>query len=453
MKIQSYMDTSKLMAPPVFTDDFIVFGILMAILAFVFYTSSLKTKFWKSFYTIFPSLLLCYLIPSILSSLGIIAPEWNVVDDAGQFVMDEEGNALSKKLSLYYVASRLLLPGALILLILSIDIKALLGLGNKAIIMFLTGTVGVIIGGPIAIMIVSLFSPETVGGQGFDAVWRGLSTIAGSWIGGGANQTAMLEIYKFNPDKFGSMILVDIIVANIWMAVLLYGIGKKEIIDNWLKSDNTAIEALKEKVTTYTASVSRMPTLKDYMILLGVVFCAVAFSHWCSMIIPDILGGFFPSLLDPASTLSTFGDKFFWLVTMATILGLVFSYTPLKEYEGIGASKIGSILIYILVATIGMKMDLRSIVENPGLLLVGIIWMTVHGSLLIIVGKLIKAPYFFLAVGSQANIGGAASAPIVANEFHPSLASVGVLLAIFGYLIGTFGGILSAMIMSAVAPM
>ena len=447
------MDTSKLMAPPVFTDDFIVFGILMAILAFVFYTSSLKTKFWKSFYTIFPSLLLCYLIPSILSSLGIIAPEWNVVDDAGQFVMDEEGNALSKKLSLYYVASRLLLPGALILLILSIDIKALLGLGNKAIIMFLTGTVGVIIGGPIAIMIVSLFSPETVGGQGFDAVWRGLSTIAGSWIGGGANQTAMLEIYKFNPDKFGSMILVDIIVANIWMAVLLYGIGKKEIIDNWLKSDNTAIEALKEKVTTYTASVSRMPTLKDYMILLGVVFCAVAFSHWCSMIIPDILGGFFPSLLDPASTLSTFGDKFFWLVTMATILGLVFSYTPLKEYEGIGASKIGSILIYILVATIGMKMDLRSIVENPGLLLVGIIWMTVHGSLLIIVGKLIKAPYFFLAVGSQANIGGAASAPIVANEFHPSLASVGVLLAIFGYLIGTFGGILSAMIMSAVAPM
>jgi uncharacterized membrane protein len=446
------MDTSKLISPPVFTDDFIVLGILMAILAFVFYTSSLKTKFWKSFYTIFPSLLLCYLIPSILSSIGIIAPEWNSVDDTGKFLMDEEGNAITEKLSLYYVASRLLLPGALILLILSIDVKALLGLGNKAIIMFLTGTVGVIFGGPIAIMIVSLFSPETVGGQGFDAIWRGLSTIAGSWIGGGANQTAMLEIYKFNPDKFGSMILVDIIVANIWMAVLLYGIGKKEIFDNWLKSDNTAIEALKEKVSSYTASVTRMPTLKDYMILLGVVFSAVAFSHWGSMVIPKFLGTFFPSLLDPASSLSTFGDKFFWLVTIATIAGLLFSYTPLKEYEGIGASKIGSILIYILVATIGMKMDLKSIVENPGLLIVGIIWMTVHGTLLIIVGKLIKAPYFFLAVGSQANIGGAASAPIVASAFHPSLASVGVLLAIFGYVIGTFGAILSAMLMSAVAP-
>jgi uncharacterized membrane protein len=195
-----------------------------------------------------------------------------------------------------------------------------------------------------------------------------------------------------------------------------------------------------------------MPTLKDYMILLGVVFSAVAFSHWGSMVIPKFLGTFFPSLLDPASSLSTFGDKFFWLVTIATIAGLLFSYTPLKEYEGIGASKIGSILIYILVATIGMKMDLKSIVENPGLLIVGIIWMTVHCTLLIIVGKLIKAPYFFLAVGSQANIGGAASAPIVASAFHPSLASVGVLLAIFGYVIGTFGAILSAMLMSAVAP-
>ena len=309
-----------------------------------------------------------------------------------------------------------------------------------------------ILGGPIAILIVSLFAPEIVGGQGFDAAWRGLSTIAGSWIGGSANQTAMLEIYKFNPDKFGSMILVDIVVANIWMAALLYGIGKKDKIDAWLKADNTAIEALKEKVSEYTASVTRMPSLKDYMILLGMVFAAVAFSHWSSTAIPALLKNAIPSVTDPASKLSTFGDKFFWLVSVATIVGLVFSYTRLKSYEGIGASKIGSIFIYVLVATIGMKMDLKSIAENPGLILVGLIWMAVHASLLIIVAKWIKAPYFFLAVGSQANIGGAASAPIVANEFHPSLASVGVLLAIFGYVVGTFGAIASAMMMSAVAP-
>ena len=124
----------------------------------------------------------------------------------------------------------------------------------------------------------------------------------------------------------------------------------------------------------------------------------------------------------------------------------------MKTVEGIGASKIGSLLIYILVATIGMKMDLNSIINSPGLIVVGLIWISFHGILLIIVAKIIKAPYFYLAVGSQANIGGAASAPIVASAFHTSLASVGVLLAIFGYIIGTYGAILSAVMMEAIAP-
>lgn len=438
--------------PPHFTDNFIVFGILMLILAFVFYTSSSQHAFWKKFYSIVPSLLLCYLLPSILSSLNIITPEWNVVDTNGNFTMDEQLKPVTAKLSLYHISSRLLLPAALILLTLSIDMKALFNLGNKAIIMFLAGTIGVILGGPIAILIVSSFAPEVVGGTGFDAAWRGLSTIAGSWIGGGANQTAMLEIFHYNQAKFGSMVLVDIIVANIWMAILLYGIGNKEKIDNWLKADNTAIESLKIKVTQYTESISRIPTVKDYMILLGIVFGAVGFSHWCSTKIPEVLVNIFPSIGDKSSMLSTFSDSFFWMVTIATIIGVIMSFTTFKNYEGIGASKIGSVLIYILVATIGMKMDLNSIVNNPGLLLVGVIWMAVHAFVLIIVAKIIKAPYFYFAVGSQANIGGAASAPIVASAFHTSLASVGVLLAIFGYIIGTYGAILSALMMEAIAP-
>jgi uncharacterized membrane protein len=444
--------TQELKLPPIFTDNFVVFGILMLLLAFVFYTSSIKNGFWKKFYVFFPSLLMCYLLPSVLSSFNIISPEWNAIDETGNFILDENMKPTTVKLSIYHVASRLLLPAALILLTLSIDMKALFGLGNKALIMFLTGTFGVIIGGPIAILIMLYISPDVVGGVGSDAVWRGLSTIAGSWIGGGANQTAMLEIYKYNPSNYGAMVLVDIVVANIWMAVLLFGIGKSEKIDTWLKADNTAIEKLKQKVTSYTDSVSRMPSLKDYMILLGIVFGAVGFSHWCSLAIPDFLIYFFPAVGDKSNMLSTFGDGFFWMVTVATILGVILSFTAIKSYEGIGASKIGTVLIYILVASIGMKMDLSSIVSNPGLIVVGVIWMAVHAILLILVAKIIKAPFFFLAVGSQANIGGAASASIVASAFHTSLASVGVLLAIFGYIIGTYGAILSAAMMEVVSP-
>ncbi|GAK95054.1 DUF819 domain-containing protein [Nonlabens ulvanivorans] len=200
---------------PFITKDTIVFGLLMICLALVFYSSSLKKGFWAGFYKIVPALLMCYLLPSILSSLGIIAPEWTTIA--------EDGTVTENSSSLYYMASRYLLPAALVLMTLSIDLKAVFNLGPKALVMFLTGTIGIVIGGPIAILVIGSFSPETVGGEGFDAVWRGLSTLAGSWIGGGANQTAMLEVYEFNQAKYGGMVLVDIVVANLWMGILLFG--------------------------------------------------------------------------------------------------------------------------------------------------------------------------------------------------------------------------------------
>lgn len=425
--------------PPFFTDDTIVFGLLMLLLAFVFYTSSIKVGFWKKFYVVFPSLLMCYLLPSIFSSLNIISPEWSETTATGEVI--------TKSSSIYFISSRYLLPAALVLMTLSIDLKALFKLGPKALIMFFAGTVGVIIGAPIAVLIVSIFSPETVGGVGFDAVWRGLSTIAGSWIGGGANQAAMLEVFKYNQEKYGAMVLVDIVVANIWMAVLLFGISRKEKIDKWFKADNSSIDELKEKVTAYTDNIARNPSLTDLMVILGIAFAAVGLSHWGSNSISDFLKSNFAIVNDPTSFASTFGDRFFWMVTIATVLGIAFSFTKLKEYEGAGASKIGSVFIYILVASIGMKMDLGSVMSNPGLLVVGLVWMAVHAVVLIVVAKIIKAPYFFLAVGSQANIGGAASAPIVAAAFHPALASVGVLLAVFGYVIGTYGALIAAFLM------
>lgn len=415
---------------PVFTNDTIVFGLLMLMLALVFYTSSKKKGFWSKFYSIIPALLMCYLLPAILNSIGLISPETSKV---------------------YSISKNYLLPAAIVLMTLSLDLKSVFNLGPKALIMFFTGTIGIVIGGPIAILIVSIFSPETVGGADFDAVWRGLSTVAGSWIGGGANQTAMYEIFEYNPKKYGAMVLVDIVVAQLWMAILLFGIGKKEKIDKWLKADNSAIEALKVKVISYEKSVLRNPNLTDYMIMLGIAFTAVGISHLGSTQIATFLTDNFEVFNDKTSALASFASTFFWMITIATIIGIILSFTKMKKYEGTGSSKIGSIFIYILVASIGMKMDLGSVLENPGLLLVGLIWMAIHVTLLIVVAKLIRAPYFFLAVGSKANVGGAASAPVVAAAFHPSLATVGVLLAVVGYAIGTFAALLCAHLMELVS--
>ena len=426
---------------PIFTNDAIVFGILMLSLGFVFYTESLKTGFWPKFYKIVPGLFMAYFIPAIFTTFGVISPEWKTTNAAGEIV--------SNSSQLYYVASRFLLPAALVLMTLSIDLKAIFNLGSKALIMFFTGTVGVIIGGPLAILLISIFSPETVGGADFDAVWRGLSTLAGSWIGGGANQTAMLEIYKYNPAKYGGMVIVDIVIANVWMAILLIGIGKKDKINKWLKADTTAIEELKEKVIEFTQKIKKNPTLTDFMIMLAIAFGTVGFGHFSAKYLSIFFSDFIASIYSQTwrNVFSFLGSSFFWLISISTIIAILLSYTKAKNYEGAGASKLGSIFIYILVATIGMKMDLNQAFENPGLIAIGIVWMTIHAILLIIVAKIIRAPYFFLAVGSQANVGGAASAPIVAQAFHPSLATVGVLLAVFGYAIGTVGAILCTILM------
>ncbi|PIB29476.1 DUF819 domain-containing protein [Maribacter sp. 4G9] len=411
---------------PLIVNDTVVFGLLALALGFIFYTSSLKTGFWPKFYSIVPAVLMCYLLPALMASAGLIS--------------DDTSN-------LYFMASRYLLPAALVLMTLSIDLKAISNLGSKALIMFLTGSFGIIIGGPIAILLVSIFSPETVGGNDFDAVWRGLATIAGSWIGGGANQAAMLEIFKYNPEKYGGMVLIDIVVANIWMAIILLGVGKTKRIDKWLKADTSAIETLKVKVTQFTEKITRVPTLHDYMIMLCLAFSAVGLSHFLGDYVSGYLNENFEAVSDKKSFLSFLGSGFFWMVVLATCAGIAMSFTKAKNYEGAGASKIGGVFIYILVATIGMKMDLGKVLENPGLIAIGFVWISIHALLLILVAKLIKAPYFFLAVGSQANVGGAASAPVVAAEFHPSLTSVGVLLAVLGYVVGTAGALLCAYLM------
>ena len=401
------------MTEPLFSNDAVVLGILMSVITLIFVSSSSSHPFWKKFYTFVPSLLLCYFIPSVLNSLGVIS--------------GEESN-------LYFVASRYLLPTSLVLLTISVDLPGIKKLGFKAIIMFLTGSVGIIFGGPISILIISELAPGIIGGSGSEQVWRGLTTVAGSWIGGGANQAAMKEIFQVGDTVFSAMIAVDVIIAQIWMIFLLYGVGINKKINRWFDADATSIDRLKNKIEKYKSQIMIIPDLQDTIKVLSVGFGITAIAHIGADVISPAIKEFAPSLVRFSLT-----SGFFWLIVLSTAMAVFLSFTKLRELEGVGASRYGSFFIYILVATIGMKMNLLAIFENPGLFILGFIWMSFHALLLITVAKIIKAPFFFLAVGSQANVGGAASAPIVASAFHPSLAPVGVLLAVFGYVIGTYG--------------
>ena len=402
-----------LIEKPLITNDAVVLGLLISILAFVFTTARSKNNFWKIFYKFVPALLLCYFIPSLFNSFGIINGDQS---------------------KLYFVASRYLLPSSLVLLTISIDLPEIKKLGSKAVIMFLAGTFGIILGGPISLFLVSILSPEIVGGGGPEIVWRGLATVAGSWIGGGANQAAMKEIFNVGDSIFSSMIAVDVIVANIWMAFLLYGAGVSNKVDRWLQADSSSIINMRKKIEKYQSQIMKIPDLTDILQLLSLCFGVTAVAHLGSDIIT-------PFIKNNAPGLSRFSltSNFFWIIVISTTIALFLSFTKVKNLEGVGASRVGSVFLYILITTIGMKMNILAIFDRPSLFIIGLLWMLIHVTIMILVAKIIKAPFFFLAVGSQANVGGAASAPIVASAFHPSLAPVGVLLAVLGYALGTYG--------------
>lgn len=408
---------------PMVTNDAVVLGILATILGLVFWTAARPDGFWKKFYTYVPALLLCYLIPAVLNTMGVI-----------------DGNLSA----LYPMARDYLLPSALVLLCVAIDFGAIVRLGPKAIIMFLTGTAGIMIGALVAFQVMGYIHPETVAGE----TWRGMTTIAGAWIGGGANQAAMKEVFEVDATTFGQFVAVDVLVANVWMAVVLFLAGRAQAFDRWTGADLTAINELTSRIETYQSENARIATLTDVMVILAVGLGVTGLAH--ALTGPTVAWiGSLPAewrLQDYSLT-----SGFFWIVVFATTLGLLLSFTRARSLEGAGASTIGSAMLYVLVATIGMHMDLAALLDKPWLFVLGLIWISVHAGLMLLVAKLIRAPLFFMAVGSQANVGGAASAPVVASAFHPALAPVGVLLAVLGYALGTYGAYVTGLLLRMMA--
>ena len=405
------------------SNDAAVLGLLAAILGFVFWGASREQGIWKKFYAVIPAILPCYLLPAIANSIGLI-------DGAAS--------------GLYPMARDYLLPASLVLFCVAMDIGAIVRLGPKALVMFLTGTVGVMLGAWVAFAAMGIIHPETVAGE----TWRGMTTIAGSWIGGGANQAAMKEVFDVPSTLFGQFAAVDVIVAYIWMATLLFMASKADAMDRWLKADNSAIEDLKQRMASYHAQHARVPSTTDLMLIFAIGIGITGLSHFLA----EPLVAWIKSL--PAAwRLQDYSldSRFFWLVIFATTFGVLLSLTRARKLEGAGASKIGTVMLYILIATIGMQMDLAQLADKPLLLLLGLIWISVHAGLMLLVAKLIRAPLFFMAVGSQANIGGAASAPVVATAFHPALAPVGVLLSVMGYALGTYGAYVTGLVLRAMA--
>lgn len=326
------------------------------------------------------------------------------------------------------------MPASLVLLTLSTDLREILRLGPKAVTMFLAGTAGVILGGGLSLLTMQQLWPAAFVEADRNQIWRGMATVAGSWIGGGANQTAMKEVFKVEDNVFSAMIAVDVLVANVWMAFLLFAVPHSAKIDRWNRADASVIEDIKRKLIARREGTEKAAQTTDLFTLLAVSFGVTGLAHGLADWLAPWLETNAPGLADFSLT-----SRFFWLVVIATTGGVLLSLSKASRLESVGASKLGTVFLYVLIASIGMKMNVKAIFQHGEWFVMGLIWILIHGIVLFTVARIVRAPFFLIAVGSQANIGGAASAPVVAGAFHPSLAPVGVLLAVLGYGVGTYG--------------
>jgi uncharacterized membrane protein len=270
-----------------------------------------------------------------------------------------------------------------------------------------------------------------------------LAALSGSWIGGGANFIAIGESVGVSDSMLGTMVVIDVLLANLWMAVLLLLAGHAKRLDAILGADRKNLEQLQDKMQLFQQKISRVTSLADLLALFFLAIGGTAIASWSGGHLAIWFESQIPALHDILS-------PFAWTVILVTALGITTSFTPLRNLEGAGASRIGSMFLYLLVASIGAKARFSQVLDTPILLGVAGAWIAIHAATLLLLQRVLKAPTFFMAVGSQANIGGAASAPIVASAFHPSLAPVGALLGVAGYVVGTYAGLMCATLLELV---
>jgi len=388
----------------VFTDPMSVFAFLATLVAAIFWVSGVKR--FEKFFEYVPPVIFVYFLPMFATTFGITPSASPAYD----------------------WTTRYLLPLALFLLMISIDLKSVAKLGPMALFMITAGTIGIILGGPTSLAVFGSWLPE-------DA-WKGFAALSGSWIGGTANMVAIAESVDTPESAFGPIIVVDTVVGYGWMGVLLFFSVWQKKFDKFTNADTSAIEETNARLAEMDQD--RHPTtVRDATFLIGLGMGAAVLSV--------NLGAMIPSLGDPTIISATT-----WAVLIIVTGGLLLSFTPLRDFEKVGASQLGYTALYLLLAGIGAQADLRAVMQAPVYLLAGALWISIHVAILLLAARIIRAPLFFVATGSMANIGGAASAPVVAGVYHPAMAPVGLLMAVVGYVFGIYGALFCAYLLSLI---
>ncbi|NLH18414.1 MAG: DUF819 family protein [Phycisphaerae bacterium] len=370
------------------------------------------SKRYSFLFKVLPAVFWIYFLPMVLSTAGVV----------------------DRTAVIYSQLSEQILPAALFLLLLAVDLRAIVRLGPWAIGMFLIGSGGIALGTLTAF---AIFRPW-VGGQ----FWSGFAALSGSWSGGSANMVAVKEAFGTPQEIFAPMVIVDTIVSYTWMAVLLSLARFQRRFDAWNRCDRTVVDHLRKAQSAPEDTTAQLPIrflgrIPRWIQYLFILACLLAAAFAVTQISYAIAAWI------PAS--KTF-SKLAWVIILSSSAGLLFSLARIRALDGI-SQKWGYVLLYLVLAAIGAQADLSRIGSAYRLILAGFLMVSIQAGCLFVATRILRVPLGLAVTASQANIGGVASAPVVAESFFPGMASVGLLMAILGNIIGTYVGILTGTIL------
>jgi uncharacterized membrane protein len=383
-------------------------GIIMVLLVIegaILYTAGHRGA--KKLFKYVPAMFWIYFLPMLANTIGLIPPRENV---AGEVITPVYG-----EITTYC------LPACLVLLLISVDLRAIYRLGGVAIAVMLAGSLGTLIGGPVVLLIFGRWLPPDI--------WSGIGALSASWMGGSGNMVAVFESVE-TPEKMrGTMIVVDTIIPYAWMGLLILLSAYQARFDRWNRARSDILDDLKHRAAGAAAADSEPITLRHVVMMFAVAAAGTYTAIQLAGLLPVV-----PQMVSRSA----------WAIILATALGLVLSFTPVRRLERFGASSVGYGLLYFVLASIGARTSLTSLADAPLMIVVGFVWVLIHGAFILAAGRLFRAPMALLAAASQANMGGTASAPVVAQIYHAGLAPVGLLLAVLGSIVGTYLGICCA---------
>jgi uncharacterized membrane protein len=381
-------------------NGFSYLAVLMMIASSIVY---IEKKSQHKLFEYLPAIVIIYFVVMLASTFGL----WEKTESVTATYKSIKSN---------------LLPAMIFLMLLLADMREIFKLGKKMLLTFLLASVSIALGfvGMFALFHTS-FGAES---------WKAFAALSGSWMGGTANMVAIQGALNLPDSAMGYTLLIDSIDYAILVMILLALVPFAKRFNSWSKADTSIIDEVGERLALKEENKKPMD-FTSLFFLLGASLLVSALAQYGASFLPT----------------TSFLTSTTWIVIIATITGIGFAMTPLAKISG--SSELANIMLYLIVALIASRANFSELTQAPLYIFAGFVIIAIHVIIMIIFAKLFKLDLFSLGVASLANIGGVASAPILASAYSKALIPIGVLMAMMGYILGTFGGLMVGKILES----